>query len=219
MYRLLLNNAFIPTTSPEIILCSKSWWLGNPKSDPNTVIRLQIHMGSYFKPSVGFDQQVLYRQKHLFDPYLNFLYIVIAASVGWCCSNPDSPFAGMRLMWFRTWQTNRGNGVFFWSFYCAHGKHTVAGRIFSVTSSSFSFLLLKITCKITPKGRRVLVLGIPSIWLVTRANHAKGLKGGTAKLPQEYHCPWYRCSSHARKEQMVIYMGISRGVEWVRPPL
>lgn len=125
----------------------------------------------------------------------------------------------MRLLWFRTWQTNRGNGIFFYCFYYAHAKDTVASRILSVISSSLSFLLLKIISKITTKERRFFGLGIPSIWLIIRANHARGIKGRTAKLPQEYHCPWYRCSSHARKEQMVIYKCISITVEGVRPPL
>lgn len=129
------------------------------------------------------DQPVLYCQEHLFDSYLSFLYGVIAVNVGWCCSNPDSPFAGMRLLWFRTWQTSRGNMITY-SFYYTHGKHTVAGRIFSmdrifsVISTSLSFLLLRVTSKITLKGRRVVVLGIPSIWLITRAKHAKGIITG-----------------------------------------
>lgn len=52
MYMLLLNHGFIPTTSAEIMLHSKSWCLGNPKSDPNTIILLQIHMVSCYKPTV-----------------------------------------------------------------------------------------------------------------------------------------------------------------------
>lgn len=96
--------------------------------------------GKLLQTYCAFDKAVLQCQEHLFDSYLNFLYIVTAVSVGWRCPNPDSPFAGMRLMWFTTWQTNRGNVIFSCSFYCAPGKHTVAGRILSVTSSSFSFI-------------------------------------------------------------------------------
>lgn len=175
--------------------------------------------GKFLQTYCVVDQPVLYCQEHFFHSYLNFLHIVIAVSVGWCCSNPHSLFAAMRLLWFRTLQENRGNMIFFCSFYCAHGKHTVASRIFSVITSSLSFLSLKITIKITTKGRRVLVLGIPFIWLIAGANHAKGEKGGTAKLPQEYHCPWYGYSSCDRKEQTVMYMCISMTVEGVRPPL
>lgn len=104
MYRLLLNNGFIPTTSAEIILHSKSWCLGNPKNDINTVTWLQIHMGSCYKPPMWVGDNQVCTVSSIFLTILKFFYILSLQSVladaawiqtafllAWCCcdSEPD----------------------------------------------------------------------------------------------------------------------------------
>lgn len=80
MRRLLLNNVFIPFMSAETILHIKSWCLEKPKSDPNTVIRLQIHMGSCLKSTLQLINK-FYSVKSICSVIIDIFYMLLLQSV------------------------------------------------------------------------------------------------------------------------------------------
>lgn len=85
MYRLSLNNGFIPNTSVKIMLHSKSWCLGNSKSDLKYHNFAANTQGKSLQTYCVVGQPVFFCQEHLFDSYLNFLYFAITVSVDWSC--------------------------------------------------------------------------------------------------------------------------------------
>lgn len=194
MCSLLLNNVFISIMSAETILRIKSWYLEKPKSDPNTVIWLQIHMGSCLKSTLQLINK-FYSVRSICLITIDTLYAVFAVIVGWHCLSLLLTCGSCDSAPDRQTEKLYSPSIHF-------SAHMVAGRIFSVISSSWIFLLLEIISNITAwGGRKVLVLWTSSIWLAARAGHTKGIKNVAAKLPRKYHCPWYQCFFHAREEQ------------------